>query len=81
VKIVPNMTSINMKRTMISNMMGKEFRMVETKLLIPGIELMVLKGLKSLKTLIAVTFSTEITNYNHPRMTTRKSRIFQESLK
>lgn len=60
--MVPNMTSMNMNNTMISNMIGSELRMVDTRLLIPGIELMVLSGLSSLNTLIAVTFSTEITN-------------------
>ena len=50
------MISMNTKRTMISNMMGSELRMVETKLLIPGMELMVLRGLKSLMTLMAEIF-------------------------
>jgi hypothetical protein len=81
VKIVPNITSMNMNKTMMSNMIGNELRIVDTKLLIPGIELIVLSGLNSLKTLIAVTFSTEITSEIHPKMTTRKSRMFQESLK
>jgi len=81
VKMVPNITSMNMNNTMISNIIGREFRMVDTKLLIPGIELIVLNGLKSLKTLIAVTFSTEMTYEIQPRITTKKSKIFQESLK
>jgi hypothetical protein len=62
-------------------MIGSELRMVDTRLLIPGIELIVLSGLKSLKTLIAVTFSTDMTREIHPKMTTRKSRMFHESLK
>lgn len=56
VKIVPNMMSMKQKSTMMSNMIGKLFKIVETKLLIPGIELMVLKGLRSLITLIAEMF-------------------------
>jgi hypothetical protein len=38
--------------TIISNIIGNEFKIVETKLDIPGIELIVLKGLRILKTLI-----------------------------
>ena len=79
--MVPNMTSMNMNNTMISNMIGSELRMVDTRLHIPGIELMVLSGLSSLNTLIAVTFSTEITNEIKPKMTTTKSRMFHESLR
>ena len=56
VKIVPNMMSMKQKSTMMSNIIGKLFRIVETKLLIPGIELIVLKGLRSLITLIAEMF-------------------------
>jgi len=46
---------INMKKksTMTSNMIGSEFRIVETKLDMLGIWLIVLKGLKILMTLIA----------------------------
>lgn len=54
--MVPNMISMKQKSTMMSNMIGKLFRIVETKLLIPGIEFIVLKGLRSLITLIAEMF-------------------------
>jgi hypothetical protein len=54
--MVPNMINMKQKSTMISNMMGKLLRIVETKLLMPGILLIVLSGLKSLMTLIAEMF-------------------------
>jgi hypothetical protein len=79
--MVPNMTNMNMNNTMMSNMIGSELRMVDTKLLIPGIELIVLSGLRSLNTLMAVTFSTDMLYEIHPRMTTTKSRMFHESLR
>ena len=50
------MISMKQKSTMISNMMGKLLRIVDTKLLIPGIELIVRNGLNSLITLIADMF-------------------------
>ena len=50
------MINMNMNRTIILNMIGKLFRIVETRLLIPGIELIVLNGLKILITLIAEIF-------------------------
>jgi len=56
VKIVPNIISMKQKSTIMSNMIGKLFRIVETKLLIPGMLLMVLRGLRSLMTLIAEMF-------------------------
>ena len=55
-KIVPNIISMKQKSTIMSNMIGKLFRIVETKLLIPGMLLMVLRGLRSLMTLIAEMF-------------------------
>jgi len=55
--MVPNITNIKQNRTMISNMIGNEFKIVETRLLIPGIELMVRSGLKILITLIALILS------------------------
>jgi hypothetical protein len=51
--MVPNMMSMKRNNTIMSNIMGIEFKIVETKLAIPGIELMVRKGLKILITLIA----------------------------
>lgn len=48
--------SMKQKSTMMSNMIGRLLRIVETKLLIPGMLLMVLKGLRSLITLIAEMF-------------------------
>lgn len=51
--IVPNMINMKKKSTMTSNMIGSEFRIVETKLDMLGIWLIVLKGLKILMTLIA----------------------------
>jgi len=41
---------------MILNIIGKLLRIVETRLLIPGIELIVLNGLKILITLMAEMF-------------------------
>jgi hypothetical protein len=54
--MVPNMMSMKQKSTMISNMIGSEFRIVDTKLLMPGMELIVLRGLNNLITLIADMF-------------------------
>lgn len=66
---------------MILNIIGKLFRIVDTKLLIPGIELIVLRGRKILMTLIAEMFWSANCILTHPRRTTIKSRIFQESLR
>ena len=73
VKMVPNMISIKQKSTMMSNMMGKLLRIVETKLLMPGILLMVLRGLRSLITLIAEMFCWASWIETHPKITTKKS--------
>jgi hypothetical protein len=54
--IVPNITSTKQKRTKMSNIDGREIRMVDTKLDMPGIELIVLSGLKILMTRMADTF-------------------------
>ena len=54
--IVPNIIKRKPKRTPISNMIGKELRIVETRPLIPGIELIVLSGRRILITLIALMF-------------------------
>lgn len=78
-------------------MIGNEFKIVDTKLDMFGIELIVLKGLINLTTLNAAKFSPSSSivslsgptslgtasrmNESHPSITTMKSRIFQESLK
>ena len=54
VAIVPNIISMKMNKTRTSNMIGNEFRMVDTKLDMFGMELIVLRGLNSLTTLMAV---------------------------
>ena len=71
--IVPNMINIKQKSTIMSNIIGMELRIVDTKLLIPGIELMVLRGRKILITLIAEILSWFMKVASHPRITTRKS--------
>ena len=81
VPIVPNIISINMKRIIISSMIGRLFKMVETSELIPGIELIVLNGLRILITLIAEMSFAEKPTLIQPSTTTRKSRIFQVSLR
>ena len=54
--MVPNMIKRKPKSTPISNMIGKELRIVLTRPLIPGIELIVRRGLRILITLIALMF-------------------------
>lgn len=54
--MVPNIINIKPKSTMISNMIGKEFKMVDTRPLIPGIELIVRRGLRILITRMADIF-------------------------
>lgn len=79
--IVPNMMSMNKNRTMTSNMIGREFRMVATRELMFGIWLIVLRGRKIRITLIAEMSPLLISELIHPRITTLKSMIFQESLR
>lgn len=55
--IVPQIRSVNENRIMILNIDGKEFKSVLTRPAMPGIELIVLNGLKTLKTLTDDTFS------------------------
>jgi hypothetical protein len=55
--MVPNIMSMKMNNTITSNMIGNEFKMVDTKLDMFGIELIVLKGLINLTTLKAAKFS------------------------
>jgi len=73
VAIVPNIKSKKQNSTMISNMIGSEFKIVETNEDIPGIELIVLSGLRILITLTAEMFCSYINLESHPRMTTKKS--------
>jgi len=54
-------------------MIGSEFKIVETNEDIPGIELIVLSGLRILITLTAEMFCSYINLESHPRMTTKKS--------
>jgi len=54
--MVPNMISMKIKRIIISNIIGKLFNIVDTRLLIPGIELIVRRGLMILITLMAEIF-------------------------
>jgi hypothetical protein len=76
------MMSMKKNSTMTSNMIGNEFRIVDTKLDMLGIWLIVLSGLKILITLMAL-MSPEFSKMmaNQPRMTTMKSRMFQASLR
>jgi hypothetical protein len=70
---VPNITNKKPKSTPISNMIGNELRIVETRPLMPGIELIVRKGLRILMTLMAETFCALMRALTQPRMTTMKS--------
>jgi hypothetical protein len=54
-------------------MMGRLFRIVETNELIPGIELIVRRGLSNLMTLMAEMFCCASWIETHPRITTKKS--------
>jgi hypothetical protein len=67
------MTSMKTNRIMISTIIGKLFRMVETSELIPGIELIVRSGLRILITLMAEMSDSERPRLTHPSTTTRKS--------
>jgi hypothetical protein len=67
------MISMKQKRTIISNIIGSELRMVDTKLDMPGIELMVRSGLSNLITLIAEMFCFASCILTQPRITTKKS--------
>jgi hypothetical protein len=71
--MVPNITSRKPKSTPISNIIGKEFKMVETKPLMPGIELIVLRGLNIRMTLMAEMFWASSNELTQPRITTMKS--------
>lgn len=67
------MTSIKQKRIMMSTIIGKLFKIVDTKELIPGIELIVLKGLRILITLIAEISDSDKPKLTQPKTTTKKS--------
>jgi len=71
--MVPNMMSMKQKSTRMLNMIGKLFRMVYTRLLIPGIELIVLRGRRILITLIAEIFWSANYILTQPNITTVKS--------
>ena len=71
--MVPNMMSMKQNRTMMSNMIGSEFKIVETNEDIPGIELIVLSGLRILITLTAEMFYSSISFETQPKITTKKS--------
>ena len=71
--MVPNMIKRKPKSTPISNIIGKEFKIVDTSPLIPGMELIVLSGLRILITLIALIFCASRRALTQPRITTIKS--------
>ena len=79
--MVPNIINMKPNRIIMSNMTGKEVRMVETRELIPGMELIVRKGLMILTTLIADTLLFCKRKETQPSITTEKSRMFHASLK
>lgn len=58
---------------MISTIIGRLFRIVETSELIPGIEFIVLRGLRILITLIADMSCSDRPKLTHPKTTTTKS--------
>ena len=70
---MPNMTKKNMKRMKISKSVGSELSKDWTSLLIPGIELIVLKGLKIRITLIAERLLVVANLLIQPVVTTTKS--------
>lgn len=72
-EIVPNIMSMKTNKTMISNMIGNEFKMVDTRLLISGMEFIILNGRRILITLMAeMLFSSKKVD-SQPKMTTMKS--------
>lgn len=60
-------------RIIISTIIGKLFSIVDTSELIPGIELIVLKGRRILMTLMADISYSDRPKLTHPRTTTTKS--------
>lgn len=77
----PNISKKNAKSTKISNMKGKEFKIVVTNELMPGMEFIVFKGLSNLITLMELMFELLRKLANQPSEMTMKSRKFQGSLR
>ena len=75
------MISMKMKRIMTSIIMGRLFRIVDTRLDMLGILVMVRRGLMILMTLMALT-SPYLMNWDtQPNITTTKSNTFHPSLR
>lgn len=70
---MPNIRRKNEKRMHTSNMVGRELRRACTSFLMLGMELMVLRGLKILMTLIADMLLEVATWLTQPIITTQKS--------
>ena len=70
---MPNIRRKNEKRMQTSNMVGRELRSACTSFLMLGMELMVLRGLKILMTLIADMLLEVATWLTQPIITTQKS--------
>jgi hypothetical protein len=66
------------KRIIISTIIGKLFKMVETRELIPGIELIVRRGRRILMTRMADTSEFDRARLTQPRTTTAKSNYEKE---
>jgi hypothetical protein len=81
VPTTPNISIIKQNNIIISNINGNELRIVVTNPLIPGIELIVFKGLSILTTLNELIFELENKLLNQLNATTVKSRTFHGSLK
>jgi hypothetical protein len=81
VPTTPNISIMKQNNTKISIINGSELRIVVIKVLIPGIELIVFKGLKILITLKELIFEPENKLLIHPKKMTVKSSTFQGSLK
>ena len=71
----------NMNRTITSTIIGIESIIVETNFGIPGTFLISFKGLKILKIFIYAMLGFFTNTPNHPQLTTKKSQIFQGSLR
>ena len=71
----------NIKRTITSTITGIESKIVETNFGMPGTFFINFNGLRILRILIyaILGFFTKI--YSHPHPTTKKSRMFQASLR
>lgn len=80
VPTTPKISKKNAKSTKISNIKGNEFKIVVTNELIPGIELIVFKGLSNLITLMELIFELLRKFAIQPNEMTMKSRKFHGSL-